>query len=162
MTTEEWRPVLGWEGIYDVSDLGRVRRIARGKGCRPGVVRGGLDNYGYPRVDLTFRGRRRLVRVHRLVAEAFLGPLPGGMETRHLNGDSSDARLVNLAYGTHAENMRDMVEHGRSGRSKTHCPHGHEYTIENTYIDHRGARNCRICRVRWYRNQRANADLRAA
>lgn len=149
MTTrlEQWRPVVDWEGIYEVSDLGRVRRIRRGPGVRSvgKPLRGTVDQHGYPVVDLCDRGRRKNAKVHRLVADAFLGPLPEGMETRHLNGDPGDARLVNLKYGTHAENMRDMVEHGRSALARTHCPHGHPYNDANTWIDKRGARNCRPC-----------------
>ena len=147
MTTEEWRPVVDWEGIYEVGDQGHVRRVRQNKGTRvTGLpMQGGVDRHGYPCVGLTDRGRYRFVKVHRLVGDAFLGPPPEGMETRHLNGDPGDARLVNLAYGTHSENMRDMVEHGRSSLARTHCPKDHPYDEANTYIDHRGARNCRIC-----------------
>lgn len=144
---EEWRPVVDWDGVYEVSDLGRVRRVRQGRGTRVTgePMKGSVDRHGYPCVALTDRGRYRFVKVHRLVGDAFLGPLPEGMETRHLNGDPSDARLVNLAYGTHSENMRDMVEHGRSRLAKTHCPQDHPYDETNTYVDKRGARNCRIC-----------------
>lgn len=147
MTTETWLPVVEWEGIYEVSDMGQVRRVRRGSGATVSGIpmRGSIDRYGYPIVTLSDRGRRANAKVHRLVATAFLGSLPEGEETRHINGDPSDARLSNLAYGTHVENMRDMVEHGRSRSSATHCPHDHPYDDANTYVDHRGARNCRIC-----------------
>lgn len=151
MSAERWLPVVGWEGIYEVSDLGSVKRIRFGKGVRNfgQPMKWHHDRHGYPCVNLCDRGRNRFVKVHRLVGDAFLGPIPEGMETRHLNGDPGDPRLVNLAYGTHAENMRDMVEHGRSRLALTHCPKGHPYDEANTYIDHRGARNCRICRAAW-------------
>ena len=159
MTAERWLPVVGWEDCYEVSDLGRVRRTFKDNKASLGIMRGSVDEHGYPRVDLRRNDRRRNARVHRLVAEAFLGPTPAGQEVRHLNGDPSDARLVNLRYGTHAENMRDMVEHGRSALSRTHCPAGHPYVGKNVWIDGRGARNCRKCctarTVAWERRDRA-------
>lgn len=144
---ERWLPVVGWEGIYEVSDLGRVKRTKRARGTRPGILKGGMDRYGYPVVALSSPDRPyRYVKIHRLVGDAFLGLLPEGMETRHLNGNPADPRLVNLAYGTHAENMRDMDAHGTSRRYQiSDCPQGHPYDRANTYIDHRGARNCRRC-----------------
>ena len=56
------------------------------------------------------RGKR--FSVHRLVLEAFVGPCPEGMECRHLNGDPSDNRVENLAWGTHQDNMDDRSKHG--------------------------------------------------
>ena len=152
--SENWRPVVGWEGIYEVSDLGRVRRAGRG------VLTGGIDRYGYRFVDLNDHGRRQSARVHRLVGDAYLGPLPDGLETRHLNGDRTDNRLANLAYGTHSQNTLDMVAHGRhKSAAATHCPRGHAYADDNLVIDARGARNCRLCvnaRSRsWQRKERA-------
>lgn len=146
MSTEEWRPAPRYEGIYEVSNLGSVRRVVRavnGRGAGP--LKHSLDRNGYPRVDLRDRQRRWNALVHQLVIEAFVGPRPVGMETRHLNGDSLDPRLVNLAYGTHAENMRDMSEHGRSRANDTHCRKGHPYTEDGTRIDGRGSRVCGRC-----------------
>lgn len=100
---------------------------------------------GHLRVDLP--GRRAYV--HHLVMEAFVGPRPDGIETRHLNGDPADNRLSNLVYGTKAENTKDSVRHGtyRNGNMlKTHCIRGHEFNGENTYIAPKGYRRCRACR----------------
>lgn len=69
---------------------------------------------------LTFKafrgGKHRTIYVHRLVLEAFHGPCPEGMEARHLNGDARDNRAVNLAWGTHQENVQDTIRHGRKAR----------------------------------------------
>lgn len=59
-------------------------------------------------------------RVHRLVLEAFVGLSPSGAVTRHLNGDSRDNRIENLAWGTRLENHRDMLDHGTSPRGERH------------------------------------------
>lgn len=142
---ENWRPIPGYEATYEVSDLGKVRSHPRPT-TPGGVLAGSADNYGYPRVALVQGGVQRSRRVHVLVMLAFVGPRPDGQEIRHLNGDRGDARLVNLAYGTHAENMHDTIAHGTSTGSWTHCQRGHEFTPENTRIEgpHR-RRRCRTC-----------------
>jgi hypothetical protein len=150
--SEQWRPVSGWVG-YEVSDLGQVRSSRRG---RVQVLRGGVDPRGYRNVTL-FRGARstkRQVWVHALVIEAFVGPRPEGMQVRHLNGDPTDNRLSNLAYGSPAENVADSFAHGTRGRA-SHCLRGHEFTPENTYLNARGHQNCRACRAIYRTRRRA-------
>ena len=139
---EAWRPIPGWEGLYEASDLGRVKSIPR-RQVRGGILSPSVGTNNYPIVWLRNKSERRASAVHRLVAEAFLGP-PEGLEVRHLNGDRMDNRLANLKYGTHSENVRDTVNHGMHHNAKrTHCKRGHEFTPENTKI--RGDRYQRIC-----------------
>lgn len=99
----EWRETPFWG--YLVSDEGQVRG-RRGKILRPGLS-GPRRDY-----ELVFCGRGNPQKVHRLVAEAFLGPIPEGMEVAHLNGDSKDNRASNLAYKTHRDNEADKKTHG--------------------------------------------------
>lgn len=98
---EVFRPVCGWEGLYEVSDRGRVRRSARGRSTYPGRVLKPFIVQGAPVVVLV-RGRRlQRRRVHRLVAEAFLTPClprPGAWRVVHRNGDPTDNRAANLAW----------------------------------------------------------------
>lgn len=130
---------------YSVSDNGEVFNSARGTELKPYVG----DAGGHLRVDI--HGKHEYV--HRLVAKAFIGPEPAGQEVRHLNGNPSDNRAVNLAYGTRSQNTLDTVRHGtyaNGNTSKTHCPLGHEYSEGNTYQMPRGGRQCRTCkRTRW-------------
>ena len=93
--SEVWRPVSGWP--YDVSDQGQVRRH---KGRR---LAQHPDGSGYPQVSLMRNGRRKNKHVHRLVAEAFLGP--SNLHVDHLNGNKLDNRLSNLEYVTISENV---------------------------------------------------------
>lgn len=102
-------PIPGHPGYFATRD-GAIYTVLSGRGLRPAPVKlarhTGKD--GYPRVRLS--GRRYFV--HRLVALTFIGPIPEGLETRHLNGVRSDARAENLAYGTAKENAADRVLHG--------------------------------------------------
>ena len=106
---EHWRPVVGYEGLYEVSDQGRVRNIARGHRRTPGRLkaataprRGDL----YPKVALNAHGRTTYRHLHRIVGDAFLGLLPEGFHTDHINGVKTDNRLANLEYVPLRENLR--------------------------------------------------------
>ena len=155
---EHWKPVVGYEGIYEVSDQGRVRGMERadsigrplsGKNLAQNVTR-----RGYRTVCLCRDGIRSTKRVHRLVLEAFVGPCPEGMECCHWDDNPTNNALTNLRWDTTIENARDRFRNsgyrnigdiGRYNARKTHCPHGHEYTFENTYISPTNRRYCRAC-----------------
>jgi hypothetical protein len=110
---EVWTVVAGWDR-YAVSTHGRVKRIgADGKPDR--ILKTTPDSGGYSTVTLYADGRRRVVRVHVLVAETFLGPRPfPGAEVLHWNDDRSRNDVGQLRYGTRAENARDMVANRRA------------------------------------------------
>jgi hypothetical protein len=109
---EAWRAVLGFGGVYEVSDLGRIRGIRR-QGSAGGELRGTVHKKtGYRRVRLRHGPERvRMVELHALVLEAFVGPRPAGMECRHLDGDKMNNRAKNLAWGTRSENLLDRTRH---------------------------------------------------
>lgn len=120
--TEVWKPVVGFEGLYEVSDLGRVRsldRIREGRNHfgpfkfkRPGaMLKPRVDRDGYIRVVLNNYGPQDRF-VHHLVLEAFGFPRPEGLQTRHLNGSRKDNRLLNLAWGDGFEQCADKKRHG--------------------------------------------------
>lgn len=146
-TSERWLPAHGYEGLYEVSDLGRVRRIAGGRGARAGyILAPSPDRKGYLGVFLYRDKVGRRVPVHVIVAVAFIGPRPDGLVIRHLNGICTDNRPENMTYGTSTENAQDSIRHGTNHNlSKTHCKYGHEYTPENTGRNPRG-RRCLACR----------------
>lgn len=120
---ERWLPVVDWEGWYEVSDLGRVRRSRPGHGTRPGrTLKISADKDHYPSVRLSRPGRRSpTAEVHVLVLRAFQGPCPPGMEARHLNGDKRDARASNLEWNTRLVNAGDRIAHGTVLRGER-CP----------------------------------------
>lgn len=162
---EQWRPVIGWEGLYEVSDHGRVRSLARtvafGTRTRvvpPTVLKHGKTTQGKPQVHLSGNGRKKVREVHILVLEAFVGQCPQGLEACHENDVADDNRLENLRWDTHSANESDKVRNGGHYQaSKTHCPRKHEYTPENTKVGKRGGRWCRQChredaRARYHRD----------
>lgn len=117
---EKWKSVVGYDGYYEVSSLGHVRsvdRIATNGSRRRGRLRKlvpiGIDRQQYLSVVLSRGGKVQCVRVHAEVLRAFKGPAPDGSEARHLDGDSSNNVVDNLAWGTPAENLSDKKRHGR-------------------------------------------------
>lgn len=104
--TEKWRPVLGYEGIYEISNEGALRSVA-GR-----VKKSGFYGRPYRSAILSKDGKCRTVDIHTLVCEAFHGPRPPGQWARHLDGDRSNNRDANLAWGTPKDNMRDQYIHG--------------------------------------------------
>jgi hypothetical protein len=138
-TTEEWRPVPGYEGHYEISSHGRVMSLKRGQ---QRLIRFTPDKDGYPKFRLYKDGQERRGTVHILVALVFHGPRPDGLQVRHLDGDRTNARADNLAHGSH------------HWARKTHCPANHEYTEENTAY-RGGRRHCRACQRARYRRRTA-------
>ena len=127
MGRKTWKPVPGYDGYYDVSNTGEVRSwyvVGRhGSGQRMGVPRilkPSVNDGAYLRVILTEDRAARARRVHHLVLEAFVGPRPSGMITRHINGNPADNCIGNLAYGTFAENAADAKRHGTFQQGATH------------------------------------------
>lgn len=138
---EEFRPVPGWVGVYEVSAIGQVRSIRTGR-----VLKHTVSGDGYHRVNLKADGRRESRTVHRVVAESFIGERPAGHHIRHLDGDKDNNRLGNLAYGTASENVADTKRLGRNAHlNKDSCPRGHRYESWNLIERRDVGRACRAC-----------------
>ncbi len=128
---EVWKPVVDFEGLYEVSNLGRVRSPGKYATMRPCKrVPAGRTCYLKPKIlkpqrlsSITTYLGFALYKdgkmygtwncpAHRLVLEAFIGPCPEGMECCHGDGDPTNNRLDNLRWDTHTSNLMDRVEHG--------------------------------------------------
>ena len=142
MTTEVWRPVPGWEGLYEASNLGRLRsfdKIVMRKNGRPlpvpgRIMRTSLNSGGYPSTVLVRDGVRTSVGVHMVVAAAFLGPRPDGAEVLHYDDVKTNNTVGNLRYGSRSDNSYDRVRNGIHNQArKAECPKGHPYDEGNTY-----------------------------
>jgi hypothetical protein len=126
VSEEQWRPVVGWESLYEVSSHGRVCSLARvvvRRNARvytiPRRMLRGTMSLGYVVVSLCRAGVIDRQRVHRLVANAFLGDT-GKMFVLHKDGNPHNNAVSNLRIGTAAENSLDMVQHGKSTRGVRH------------------------------------------
>ena len=110
---EEWRPVPGYEGLYEVSTLGSVRRAKDSRLRSAGhVLALSISTQGYPQITLSREGKRRTEKVHHVVAAAFIGPRPEGMYVLHSDGTKTNNNTENLRYGSPSENMYDAHRHG--------------------------------------------------
>lgn len=114
---EVWVPAFQWEGLYEVSSLGRIRSV-----LRYAATSFGIRSYGgrhvtpikrkYLVVNLTAKDRRKQLLLHSLVLMSFKGPRPERMDCCHNNGNCHDPRLDNLRWGTRKENHSDKRQHG--------------------------------------------------
>lgn len=125
--SESWKPVAGYEGIYSVSSGGSIRSELRQISCPSRgavllperILRPGIGDNGYQIVTLQREGQRRSFRVHVLVAAAFIGPRPNGMDVAHRDGSKTNNTADNLRYATRSENNADKRLHGTSGAKLT-------------------------------------------
>lgn len=147
-STEHWLPVVGYEEAFEVSDRGRVRSLPRPYVPKARILSGSPNKSGHWWVRLSYNGVAVSRTIHSLVMEAFVGPRPEDLETRHLDGDPSNNALDNLCYGTRRENRLDEVRLGTHKETrKTHCPRNHPYSSENTWVNPKnGWRVCRQCK----------------
>ena len=124
---EVWKPVVGYEDRYHVSNLGRIKALSCrldtwfGTRARPErIMKTRPDKAGYMKVCLQLNNAQKHTNVHVVVLKAFVGePMPG-QEARHLNGVRSDCRLSNLAWGNRKENMQDQYLHGTRVAGEKH------------------------------------------
>ena len=125
---ENWKPVVGYEGLYEVSDQGRVRSYRRcskySKERQPKLLAGNKKWTGYIEIQLyDGYGNKKYSPAHRLVAEAFIPNPDGKPEVNHKNGIRDDNRAENLEWVTCSENHKHAFkelhkEHSRSTKGK--------------------------------------------
>jgi DNA-binding XRE family transcriptional regulator len=118
---EVWMPITGYEGIYEVSSFGRISVLKNGER----FIR--KQNSATHYLSVSFKKRlgdktQRSEAVHRLVAQAFLGPRPDGHIVRHIDGNRYNNKVENLCYGTPQENVYDTVRHKtHQGENNGNC-----------------------------------------
>ena len=116
---ERWTPVAGFEGLYEVSALGRVRSVARvvlrkngrTQSVKARVLKPQKRKFGYLGIVLSRDGKSYPFTLHRLVLESFVGQRDPWQECCHCNGNPSDNRLSNLRWDTKESNTSDRPIH---------------------------------------------------
>ena len=104
---ENWKPVKGFEKVYEISDLGRVRNT-RGK-----ILKTYKINSGYDSIKFTVCGSRSSHLIHRLVAKAFIENSEGLREVNHIDEDKSNNSLLNLEWVSSSQNKQHSLKSGR-------------------------------------------------
>jgi len=129
MNEEVWKDIPGYEGKYQVSNLGRVKSLSR-------IIHGANQSSAYTWVSkerilrpgrhdksghlsVMLNSPRRCCLVHQLVLRAFIGESSDGTVVLHKNGDSADNRLENLRYDTQSENVHDVYRQGKAWKKLT-------------------------------------------
>lgn len=122
--SEIWKPVqlAGFETYYEVSNLGRVRRLKRAKGARVGAVLSPHDTGSKLQVSLKRPEIKfsKKIGIHQLVNGAFGGTCPEGMECCHNDGDYKNNIPSNLRWDTHHNNNLDTLKHGTRPMGERH------------------------------------------
>ena len=122
---EEWLPIPGYEGYYEVSNLGNMKSLDRVVRKKSGgthtlierMLKPYPDKLGYSRVHLCKNGKLTSYQVHRLVAQAFLGPAPDDKNhVCHNDGEPTNNHLENLRWDSAAGNARDRIKHGTDNK----------------------------------------------
>lgn len=117
---EIWNNIAGYEGYYQVSNLGRVKSVGRTinrnqKGnltIKEKIISSHILKNGYEKVDLYKNGKRKCEYVHRLVAESFIPNPNGKIDVNHINGNKTDNSVCNLEWTTRSENMKHAFNIG--------------------------------------------------
>ena len=104
---EEWKPMQGSEGWYEVSNTGRIRRAEPGKKAVVGrILLQQVNHRGYMQVRLSMRCKKKTITVHRAVAAAFVGEIKNDDEVNHIDGNKRNNVAENLEIVSRSENMK--------------------------------------------------------
>jgi hypothetical protein len=111
---EIWKPIVGFEGSYSISNFGRVRSERNWRNSVAGMIlRPDIINTGYARIKLyDSNGKRVRFFAHKLVALHFIGPCPEGMEIHHKDSVRCNNVAWNLEYVTHSQNISYFYKDG--------------------------------------------------
>lgn len=129
---ENWRDVPGYEGKYQVSNLGRIKSLnyrKTGKGC---ILKTNKNHKGYLTINLCLNGKYKCFFIHRLVWLAFVGPIPEGMQINHINEDKTDNRLENLNLMTPSQNSNWGTRNNRLSKMKNKVVE--QYSFDGTHL----------------------------
>lgn len=123
MKVEQWRPIDGYEGLYEISNLGRIKSTYR-QGCTTKFLKISNNGNGYMMVRLCKNGKAKKFFLHRLLAKAFISNPENKPQVNHINENPSDNRLENLEWVTQKENNNhgshnlNMAISLRSGKAR--------------------------------------------
>ena len=121
---EIWKDIEGYEGLYQISNKGRVKSLGNDRKRKDKILKPGKTRKGYLRVMLSKKGKIKGWLVHRLVAKAFLDNQDNFPDVNHRNEDKQDNRLENLEFCTHIYNCNFGTRNERSAKSNSEVKKG--------------------------------------
>ena len=147
---EIWKEVKDYEGIYQVSNLGRIKSLSRlnlrGFKIKEKIIKGGIDTHGYQMINLTKDGIRKTILVHRLVSKHYICNAFDKPDVNHKNGIKTDNRVSNLEWSTTQENVTHAYENGLCS-SKTGAENGRALLNESQVLEIRQIKNKKISKI---------------
>lgn len=111
---EIWKDIEGYEGLYQVSNFGRVKRVTTGR-----ILKSGKDKDGYLKVILCKNNIKSTKTIHRLVAQAFIPNPENKLEVNHIDEDKANNNVNNLEWSTRKENLNHGTRNERSSRKQS-------------------------------------------
>ena len=128
MKQEIFKDIPGYEGLYQVSNLGRVKSLHRTfirsnnkiQTIKERILKPFVNHKGYNVIALSKKCVLSHFTIHSLVLLVFIGKKPHNLQTRHLDGNKKNNNLNNLCYGTPRENADDKIKHGHISHSEKH------------------------------------------
>lgn len=116
MENEIWKPIISYEGLYEISNYGNVKSLRKFHGnngnYKERILKPRKDKNGYLEITLCKNNKRKIIFIHRLVLGNFIGLCPEGMEVCHNDSNPSNNFVGNLRYDTHYNNMKDAINKG--------------------------------------------------
>ena len=109
---EQWFSIPEYKGFYSITRSGKIKNDRTGH-----ILSFYINKKGYKCIDLSTNGKRHKCRLHQLLANTFIGEQKKGLCVRHLDGNSLNNSIENLAYGTQSDNEKDSVKHGTHYRN---------------------------------------------
>ena len=122
---EQWKDIAGYEGMYQVSDMGQVRSLDRfddrGHKQKGRTLTQSINTYGYLCVKPSIEGKKTLKYIHRLVLEAFIPNPDNRPQVNHMDGNKQNNHVSNLEWATAKENSQHAVDTGLSPNKGESC-----------------------------------------
>lgn len=162
ITNIEWKDVVGYKGVYQVSNLGEVKRVSKNKLLTPYV---GAKSKGYMYVKLCMNGVRCKKALHRIVAEAFIPNPLDKPEVNHIDGNKSNNCVTNLEWVTRSENEQHSYSVLNKDSGKKLSAEQRDSvlylrdTLGLTFVEIASKLNVTPSNVRWLYNRRKNREI---
>lgn len=117
---EIWKDIDGYEGYYQISNIGRVKSLARESKSKAvstqiraeKVMKNGITIWGYPKIVLQLNGKTKTISIHRLVAKHFVSTIDGKNVVNHIDGNKTNNVFTNLEWVTIGENQKHAYDIG--------------------------------------------------